>query len=43
MCELNKVHEIKEFVVGERIILRMTRKKKVVQNVQFYTPLVQLV
>ena len=28
ICELNKVHEIKEFVVGECIILRWQEEKK---------------
>ena len=38
MCELNKVHEIKEFVVGERIILRWQEKKNCSKCIVLYTP-----
>ena len=43
ICELNKVYEMKEFVVGESVQSLYDKKKKVVQNVQFCTPFVQLV
>ena len=38
ICDLNKVHEIKEFVVGERIILRRQEKKSYSKCTVLYTP-----